>query len=254
MKSGRPELSISRKINEGKPTIGAWIQIPNLSTCEIIGHLGYDWAALDLEHGLFNLGDLSSYCLALESGGTVPFARLPDMDKINIIGALEAGIKGLIFPQVESRLQVEDAIKFCLYPPLGARSVGYSRANLFGMNFGLVSDPSNKPFVIIQIESKAAVSCIDDILAVKGIDGLLIGPYDLSASLGITGDFGNNLFLDTISHIKKRAKVHNVPCGCHVVKVDPSELLGKVKEGYQWLAYGTDAMFMIESGKNPMTH
>lgn len=111
------------------------MQIPSASVAEIMGRAGYDWVAVDLEHGAFTRNLLPDVFRAIELGGSLPFARIADCTMTSIKGALDSGAKGLIFPMIETRDQLDAAIDLALYPPNGIRGVGYCRANLFWKKF-----------------------------------------------------------------------------------------------------------------------
>ncbi len=243
---------VKKKLGKGKPTVGTWLQLPNVSVAEIIGKAGYDWAAIDLEHGSFSQELLPLLCLALEHGDTVPFARVAQVQQKDIKCALDAGVKGLILPMICNSSELKDAISWACYPPYGTRGVGYSRANLFGKNFDECVPESSKDLVIIaQIEHIRAVECLDEILAVDGLDGIIVGPYDLSASMKITAQFDNPEFISVIETIQKKTKTHKIPVGLHIVQPEPEILKKRIQEGYQFIAYGIDAVFLYHSAECP---
>ncbi len=243
---------IKEKLQQGQPVIGTWLQLPSVYVAEIIGQAGYDWAAIDLEHGSFSLEILPSICLALEQGNTAPFARIAQAQQKDIKQALDAGVKGLILPMICSSRELKDAISWACYPPYGTRGVGYSRANLFGKHFDEYVPESSKDLVIIaQIEHIRAVESLDEILAVDGLDGIIVGPYDLSASMELTSQFNHSKFISVLETIHKKAKKNKIPMGIHLVQPDANLLNQKIKEGYQLIAYGIDAVFLYNAAECP---
>jgi 2-dehydro-3-deoxyglucarate aldolase len=244
--------SIKEKLRQGYTTIGTWMHIPSTAVAEIIGNAGYDWAAIDLEHGSFSLDMIPGLCMALERGNTVPFARIAQAHPKDIKQALDAGVKGLILPMICSKKELEDAISWAYYPPKGSRGVGYSRANLYGKNFkeGL-QENRNELVIIAQIEHIKAVESLDDILSTQNLDGIIIGPYDLSASMGLTSQFEHDDFITTLKEINEKASHYGIPMGLHIVEPDIHTLQDKIKEGYQFIAYGIDAVFLYQSSKCP---
>jgi len=244
---------VKEKLGQGQPTIGTWMQLPSVSVAEIVGKAGYDWAAIDLEHGSFSLKMLPTLCLALESGNTIPFARIAQAQQKDIKHALDAGVKGLILPMICSSGELKDAISWACYPPYGNRGVGYSRANLFGKTFNQsVPESSNDLVIIAQIEHIRAVEALDEILSVKGLDGIIVGPYDLSASIQLTAQFDHPDFISVIEKIEGKAKQYRIPMGIHIVQPDPESLQKKIKEGYQFIAYGIDAVFLYRAAECPL--
>ena len=231
--------------------MGSWMQLPNASVAEIMGKAGYDWIVVDLEHGSFNIETLVNVNRAIELGGSAPFVRLPNIDPKTIKDSLEAGARGLIFPMVESLEQLENAINWSLYPPLGIRGVGYSRANLFGKQFDEYYQASSELVFVAQIEHINAVKNLGSILTARHLDAIIVGPYDLSASMNLTAQFDHPEFIAAIESIKSQAIESNIPLGMHVVQPDSSELQSKIDEGYQFIAYSLDAVFLYQSAQIP---
>lgn len=245
-------ISIKEKLKNGATSIGSWMQIPDTNVAEIMGKAGYDWIVLDLEHGLFNLDKLVDICRALELGKSIPFARIGENNPFYIKQVLEAGVRGIIAPMVNSREDAENLVKWIRYTPRGTRGVGYSRASLFGKYFKQHINKSDEDlFIVVQIEDIKAVNVIDEILDVKGLDALIIGPYDLSASMNLTGQFDHPDMVTAIDQIKNAAIKAQVAMGLHIVQTDPVLLQQKVDEGYQFVAYATDGIFMYESFERP---
>lgn len=243
---------IKSKLKNGTVTIGTWMQIPSSSVAEILGCSGYDWIAVDLEHGHFSIERLPEIFRAIELGGSIPFARVAESSKKDIKFALDAGAKGLILPMIESGIQLEEAIGNIYYPPKGNRGIGYSRTNLFGKNFDEYLEKDAKSIVVVaQIEHIKAVENLEEILSVDDLDAIMVGPYDLSGSMDLTGKFDHPDFLKTLQEIFTGAKKHKIPMGLHVVKPDNTLLEEKISEGYQFLAYGIDAVFLSVSCQNP---
>ena len=243
-----------------KPTIGAWLQLPSPDVAEIVARLGYDWAVADLEHGSFTRARLPDLFRALERWGTLPFARVAATDMTMIKAALDSGAVGLIFPMIESRGQLDDAIAWSLYPggaefAQGRRGVGFSRANVFGMDFaahldgesGLAHDLT----LVAQIEHVKALVDLDGIFSHPRLDAYMIGPYDLSASMGLTGRFDHPDFLAALALIEQKAEAHGMGKGYHVVQPDEDDLQARIAQGYTFIAYGTDALFLGHGGRRP---
>src|SRR5690242_2099745 len=133
-----PELR--QRLKTGGTSVGSWMQLADSNVAELLGTAGYDWVAVDLEHGRYGEDRLPDLFRALSQGGTLPFARLGQVSPYSAKAALEAGAQGLIFPMIESAEQVRQAISWGRYPPRGTRGVGYSRANLFGKTFEHYAD------------------------------------------------------------------------------------------------------------------
>lgn len=243
--------SIRDKLESGEPTIGSWMQIPHASIAEIMGDAGYDWVAVDMEHGSISDHQLPDLFRALELGGTLPLARVAEGSIKDCKRALDAGAGGIVVPMIESREQLERVVEACQWPPAGKRGVGFSRANLFGKNFDNYREEAQAPLVVAMIENINAVKNLNEILRVKGLDAILIGSYDLSASMGITAEFESAEFKKAMEEILTFAGKSNIPCGIHIVKPDPIELKTKINSGYRFIAYSIDSVFLNYSVMAP---
>jgi 2-dehydro-3-deoxyglucarate aldolase len=250
---------IRDRLKSGPAVIGTWLQLPGPDTAEIIGRSGYAWAAADLEHGAITRGDLPGLFRALELGGTAPFARLLRADRERIKEALDSGARGLIFPMIESRAQLDEAIAQSLYPGgshFGRRGVGFARANGYGRDLAEHLAPENglgrNIVLVAQIEHVKALDEIEAIFSHPRLDAYMVGPYDLSASLGRPGDFSHSEFLSILKRLEEAAEARGLARGFHQVEPDPAALKARMAEGYRFLAYGTDALFLARAVLNPL--
>ena len=232
--------AIRKKLQNKQVSIGTWQQIPHSSISEILGKSGYDWVAVDMEHGSISLDQLPDLFRAIELGGTLPLVRLPSSTTTSCKQVLDAGAGGVIAPMIESSNQLNIIRDACCWPPFGSRGVGFSRANLFGKYFDKYKEEAQAPMLIAQIEHINAVNNLESILQVNGLDAIIIGPYDLSASMNLTAEFDNKQFLEAIDQIINLCKKYNVAFGDHVVQPN---------EGYSLLAYSIDAVFLHNSSK-----
>jgi 2-dehydro-3-deoxyglucarate aldolase len=214
-----------------------------------MGAAGYDWIAVDLEHGRFSEKELSSVFRAIGQRGTLPMARVGAVTVLNVKAALESGAAGVILPMIATAAQLRAAISWAKFPPAGSRGVGYSRANLFGQDFE--GYKAFDPLVIAQIESHAAIRDIDEVLSVPGLDAAMIGPYDLSASMGLTGQFDHPDFRAAIAAFAASCRHNNIASGIHVVTPTETALGAAIAEGHRFVAYATDAIFLWNSAKRP---
>lgn len=242
---------IRRKMSSKKPTIGSWIQIPHASVAEIMGQSGYDWVAVDMEHGAISSHQLPDLFRALELGGTLPLARIAQDTAKDCKCALDAGAGGVIVPMIESAEQLTNIRDMCRWPPAGRRGGGFSRANMFGKYFDDYIEEAQAPLLIAMIENIRAVENLEDILQVKGLDAILIGPYDLSASISLTAKLKSEKFLKIMKKIKKISDQYDIPCGIHVVTPDDRLLKQYIDDGYRFIAYSIDSVFMHSSARFP---
>jgi 2-dehydro-3-deoxyglucarate aldolase len=240
---------IRAKLAGGQATVGSWMQIGDASVAEIMGQAGYDWVAVDMEHGSISAHRLPDLFRALELGGTLPLVRLAQGQVKDCKQALDAGAGGVIVPMVDDGAQLAAVRDSCCWPPAGKRGVGFSRANLFGKNFEAYREEAQAPLLVAMIEHVGAVDRLSGIMKVRGLDALMIGPYDLSASMGLTGQFEHPEFRAALDRIRKQAAASRLPCGVHVVAPSMVELKGRVADGYQFLAYSIDAVMLISAAR-----
>lgn len=220
------------------------MQIPHPSVAEIMGQAGYDWVAVDMEHGAISSHQLPDLFRALELGNTLPLVRLAQGHPKDCKQALDAGAGGVIVPMIESGTQLANVRDACRWPPAGTRGVGFSRGNLFGKHFDSYALEAQAPLLVAMIEHYRAVENLDGILDVDGLDAILIGPYDLSASLGLTAQFDHPDFCALMTKIRDRADQKGVAAGLHVVQPSEQELKTKQKAGYRFLAYSIDSVML----------
>lgn len=235
---------IRKKLKNDDVSIGSWIQIPHPSIAEIMGQAGYDWVAVDMEHGAISAHQLPDIFRALELGKTLPLVRLAHGEVKDCKQALDAGAGGVIVPMIESADQLRKVGDATKWPPSGNRGVAFSRANLFGKNFDEYTKEAKQPLLVAMIENIDALDNLDDILNVDGLDAILIGPYDLSASMNLTAQFNHPEFTKAISDIKSKSDAANIPCGVHVVSPLIDDLQKKVDDGYRFIAYSIDSVFL----------
>ena len=244
--------TVREKLYSGGHSIGSWIQIPHPSIAEIMGQSGYDWVAVDMEHGAISAHQLPDLFRALELGNTLPLARLAQGHSKECKQVLDAGAGGVIVPMVESAEQLEKVRDAIRWPPAGKRGVAFSRANLFGKHFDSYVEEAQQPLLVAMVENVKAVENLDDILQVEGLDAILIGPYDLSASMGLIAQFEHPNFVNVMASIKVKAEQAKVPFGVHVVAPSASELRDKLEDGYRFIAYSIDSVFLGHYAKNPL--
>lgn len=245
-------IEIRSKLRAGGSSVGGWMQITCSTVAEIMGGGVFDWVAVDMEHGSSSLSDLPDIFRALEIGNTLPMIRLPSSDIYFARNVLDAGAGGIIIPMVNSAEQLSKIVTEVCWPPVGVRGVGYSRANHFGRDFSVYIDEGRAPLIVAMIETAEGLKNIDAILKVGGLDGVFLGPYDLSASLGVLGDFKNPRFVEATNIFLSKSRAAKVPAGIHVVDPDRLQLMSRLDEGYQFVAYSTDAAILLNGTKHDL--
>ena len=243
--------SLRENLKNGIVSCGTWQQIPHPAISEILASEGYEWIAVDLEHGSIDISQLPILFCAMEAHNVLPFARLAQADANHAHLALEAGAAGIIFPMIHSGEQIKDLIKQSTWPPNGKRGVGFSRSSMYGKKFDQQKILAEKPFFVAMIESLEGLENIASIASYSLLDAIMIGPYDLSASIGLTGNFTNKKFKIALEKITTNARKFNMPIGIHIIEPSQDKFNEAIKKGYNFIAYSTDALFMIESSSKP---
>ena len=224
-----------------KVTVGTWITLAHPSIAEIMAVSGFDWIAIDLEHSVITIREAEELIRVVNLSGVTSLVRLTSNDPNQIKRVMDAGSCGVIVPMVKSIDDVKQAVDAVKYPPYGKRSVGLARAQQYGRSFDEYLEwQKNQTIVIVQIEHIEAVNNLEAIFSVDGLDGYIIGPYDLSASLGIPGEFDNPVFLNAMERVKKVGTDMKIIGGIHIIEPEPEQLQQRITEGYQFIAYSLD--------------
>lgn len=236
---------VKQKLNEGGISFGSWITLAHTAIAEIMAKSGFEWLAVDMEHSVIGIHDVEPLIQVIEASGCVPLVRLWGNDPVLAKRVMDAGAYGVIVPMVNSGKDAEKAVSSVKYPPDGERGVGLYRAQGFGVNFEEYKNSINQEsLVIVQIEHKQAVENIAEIVSITGVDGVMIGPYDISGSFGVVGELDHPLVRQAQEKVLSVAKDANVAAGIHVVYPSIEEVKNRLNEGFRFIAYSTDAILL----------
>ena len=237
--------SFRQKLRDRELLLGGWVQLAHPAPSEIMARLGYDWICVDLEHGAIDLESMTNIFRTIDAFDCTPVARLPINDPVWIHRSLDAGARALIIPMVKTAEEAEIAVREAKYPPRGTRGYGYSRANMHGIDFDSYIQTANDDIaMIMQIEHKDAIGNLDSILDVPDVDGLFIGPLDLSGSMGITGQLDHPDMVDALKRYRGVCADHKTPAGMHIVRPDSGNVRANIEDGYTLIALGLDNVFI----------
>jgi 2-dehydro-3-deoxyglucarate aldolase len=233
------------RLNKRDLTIGSWITIGHPSVAEIMATAGFDWLAIDMEHSAITLDQAFALIQVIELSGIPPLVRVGENDPVVIKRVMDAGAHGVIVPMVNTPEDAQRAVDSVKYPPGGKRGVGLARAQKYGMGFEAYRRwNQEKSVVIVQIEHILGVENFDAIFSVEGVDGFIAGPYDLSGSLGIPGQFDHPRFKKAIAMMEKKARAKKALAGYHVVPPEPEAMREKIRNGYRFLSYSVDFLLL----------
>lgn len=239
---------LKKKLAACELTIGSWIATDSVMVAEVLAGAGFEWLVIDQEHTAIDVGCAKMQTIAAQARGVEVLVRVPALDETSIKRALDCGAQGVIVPMISSAEQARRAVSLSYYPPRGRRGVGLHRAQGYGPFLAqYVERLADGLVVIVQIEHIDAVQEIDAILAVDGVDGIMIGPYDLSASMGHPGDFTRPLLAQALGTVSAACRKARKPYGFHCVSSNPADALARISEGATLVAYGVDFLFLLES-------
>ena len=237
--------NIKNHLKNNELTLGTWQMIGNTSISEILCDAGFDWITIDMEHTGIDVDDALELIRVIDRSGKVPAVRLSVNDFTLIKRVLDSGAKIIIVPMVMNRQDAEKAVSAVYYPPRGTRGVGLARAQGYGFGFEeYKKNFEDEAVIVAQIEHIDAVNNLEEILLVDGIDATIIGPYDLSGSLGHPGDFDRNDFKEALNRYEEISKRVGKPMGYHIVEPSKQDVDEHVQKGYKFIALGFDSYFI----------
>ncbi len=231
---------------------GSWINTGSPIVVEILAKTGFDYLVLDAEHSAISIDRVSSLLQAMKSGHSscFPMVRVPGHEYSEIKRYLDAGALGIIAPLVNCKEDAQKIVDAVKYPPFGKRGVGFGRCHDYGFGFEEYMKSANEnTFICVQIEHIDGVNNIDEIFSVNGINAAIIGPYDLTASMGITAKFDHPDYIDARNKILSKCIEHDIMPGIHVVFPRPEEVADRIAEGYKMIAYSLDTIMLGETAR-----
>lgn len=237
---------LKRKLLTKEATVGSWLTLSSRQVCEMMASQGgFDWLVVDMEHTAIDFAAMIDLFQVTDLSGLEPLARVGTNDPLLIKRALDAGAHGIIVPQVNTAEDAARAVASAYYPPRGERGAGLFRAQGYSDTFeAYYKWAETEISVIVQIEHHEGVDNLLKIMETDGVDGFLIGPYDLSASLGQPGNFTHPDVEKYLNRLADYAKRGDKAAGIHVVTPVADQLRRRLDEGFSFIAYGTDVLFL----------
>jgi 4-hydroxy-2-oxoheptanedioate aldolase len=223
---------LKKKIADGSNCVGGWVAIPNPFVAEVYAAQGWDSVTIDMQHGASDINDVVPVMQAIQSAGdATPMVRVPWNDPAHVMRVLDAGAMGIICPMINTRAEAEALARSGRYPPMGERSFGPFRASQYGADYW--QKANEEVLLFVMIETRTAVSNLEEILSVKGVNGVYVGPSDLSLSLGKAPslDPTDKEVLDAIDTIVKTTRKKGLIAGVHTD--GPKTALRRFEQGFQ---------------------
>jgi len=245
-------MNFNQRIKKKKPLIGTIHALNSPEVTEILASVGFDWLWIDLEHSAIGIQE-AQHLLQAAGNKCSCIVRVPSSEEVWIKKVLDTGPDGIIVPQVKSALQANAIVRFSRYSPLGTRSVGLSRAHGYGIKFQEYIDQANDSVsLILQIEHIDAVKEIEAIVKVPGIDALLIGPYDLSTSMGKIGQVNDSEVQKQIEKVRQVCLKAGMPLG--IFTTQPDDVKSLIEKGYTLIGVGIDTLFLGQTLKQTLAY
>jgi len=244
-----PVNEFKAALSRGERQIGCWLGMANAYAAEIMGTAGFDWLLIDGEHAPNDLRSTLAQLQALEASPSHPVVRLPIGETWMVKQVLDIGAQNILVPMVESGAQAADLVSAVRYPPRGVRGVGsaLARASKFSAIPDYLTTADDEICLLVQVENRAGMAALDDILAVDGIDGVFIGPSDLAADMGHIGKPGaqevQDAIADAIPRILKAGKAAGI------LAVDPASIETYASLGVTFLAVGIDVNLLAGAAR-----
>ena len=243
-------MTLKDKLKSKQLTIGSWLSFGYTPITEIMAKSGFEWLVIDMEHTPITEKDAMQMMQVISLAGGAPLVRVGKNDDLIIKRVMDSGAHGVIVPMVKTPQDAEKAVAAVKYPPIGNRGVGLYRAQDYGTGFEAYKTwVENESVVIVQIEHINAVERLPEIMAVDGVDGFIIGPYDMSASMGLPGCFDDPSVVYAMDSVVSFMQQSSKPGGIHIVHTSEKVLAEKIQEGYRFIAYGVDMLFFSEKVK-----
>jgi 2-dehydro-3-deoxyglucarate aldolase len=235
------------RLKRGEKLLGTMVTLASGASAEVLASLGFDWLFIDAEHGPLETRELTEILQAV-GDKTACIVRVPEAAEVPIKKALDLGAHGIIVPQVNTAEQAAAVVRFARYAPEGARGVGLARAHGYGLKFREYVSAANREIaVIVQAEHARAVENIDAIVRVPGVDAVLLGPYDLSASLGKMGEIEDRQVVAAIDRVTQACREVGMPLG--YFGVTAAAVRPYVARGYTLIVAGVDTLYLAKGAK-----
>lgn len=240
----RPE-GISQRFRSRERIFGAWTSLGHPSITEIFASIGVDFIGIDLEHSTIGLEEAQRIIAAAQAGGVACLPRLSGHQEEQARRLLDSGADGLIVPNVSSMVEIDRIVDWCKYPPMGKRGYGIARAQRYGFDFDrYVRSWNQRSVILIQIESIQAANGIEKLLANEAVDGVMIGPYDLSGSLGVPGQLKHPKVVEAGSHVMEACRQRDKACGIQLVDPTAEEVSASLEFGYTFVVLASDVFIL----------
>lgn len=239
-------------LKEDRTAIGCMlVEIRQASIMQMLANALFDFVIIDNEHGSFNLETVADLSRAARLVGLTPIVRVPALDYAQICQSLDGGAQGIMLPRVTHEKEAAEAVQMMKYPPMGRRGAVLARGHTAfrgGNLMQTLADGNRESMLVVQVETREAVERLDQIAAVPGVSALLIGPTDLSVSLGVGGDMESPVLHDAINRTIAACRKHQIIPGIHTNEIKWSGYWAK--QGMRLVSINSEAGFLMKAGRD----
>ena len=234
--------NLRKRLKNGELVLGTILSLNSSDVAKILSQIGFDWLFIDAEHSTLDPHHLGAIFQAV--GNSTPcVVRIPLLDEIVVKKTLDAGAAGLLAPQIHNAQQAEQLVKWGRYYPEGSRGLGFGRAQGYGLKVGEYLETANENILLsVQAESAEAVKNIEAIVKVEGLDAVLVGPYDLSASMGLPGQIDHPDVQAAIQHVAAVCKGAGMAVG--IFGMTAEAVQPYIEQGFRFIVAGVDTVML----------
>jgi len=244
-KLNQRRVQLKNKLRRREKVLAAWTSLSHPSITEIFSRIGVDFIGIDIEHSTINQGESQRIIAAAQAGCSLCLPRVATHNMEMIKRLLDSGADGIIVPMVANADEVKKIVAWMKYPPIGKRGFGIARAQGYGFDFNEYIFHWNRvSSLIVQIESIEAVNNIEEILSFDEVDAVMVGPYDISGSLGIPGQLDHPKVQNAAKRVIAACVKYKKGCGTQVIEPDIKNVAAKIKAGYTFIVLASD-IFML---------
>jgi 2-keto-3-deoxy-L-rhamnonate aldolase RhmA len=239
--------NLRKRLKDGELVLGTILSLNSPDVAEILSQIGFDWLFIDAEHSTLDPENLKALFQAV--GDSTPcIVRIPLLDEIVVKKTLDAGAAGLLAPQIHTADQAAQLVRWGRYYPAGSRGLGFGRAQGYGLKVSEYLETANESILLsVQAESAEAVKNIEAIVKVDGVDAVLVGPYDLSASMGLPGQIDHPDVKAAIQHVADVCKGAGMPIGIFGMSADAVKPY--IAQSFKFIVAGADTVLLGNSAR-----
>ncbi|HML45766.1 MAG TPA: aldolase/citrate lyase family protein [Clostridia bacterium] len=243
---------LREKLAAGKRLFGTHVHLTDPRVCEMLGYMGFDYLWIDMEHASMDFQTLEAHLIAAQSGGTPAVVRVMWNDVPFVKRVLEMGPAGVVFPMINSVEEARKALDMCLYPPEGSRGYGPSRAIRYGLDdvAEFIRNAADQTLRILQVETVQAVGIMEEVARLPYLDAFLVGPMDLSGSLGKLGRLQDPEVDGYIDLAVEKAKKLGIPVGTSIGSGREEDLRRWMAKGFDFLSAGIDMASVLHGARD----